>query len=115
MAMYAKIRRMHFREHRSISEIHALTVEATAWQDATVLVDKLNRTLRGWANYFQVGTVNKAYRAIDSYTIARLSRWLRNTTSTRSDVAGTGTILPRISTRPWVSYVYRAWGTTCRG
>ena len=63
---------------RVIERVHALTAEAMAWQEATALVGKLNRTLRGWANYFQVGTVNKAYRAIDSYTTTRLSRWLRN-------------------------------------
>ena len=63
---------------RVIETVHALTAEAMVWQESTLLVGKLNRTLRGWANYFQVGTVNKAYRAIDSYTMTRLSRWLRN-------------------------------------
>jgi RNA-directed DNA polymerase len=63
---------------RVIEKVHALTAEAMVWQESTALVAKLNRTLRGWANYFQVGTVNKAYRAIDSYTTTRLSRWLRH-------------------------------------
>ena len=60
---------------RMAEAIHIQTGRNMEWMDAEEMVDQLNRKLRGWANYFQLGSVTKSYRFIDRYTTTRLRRW----------------------------------------
>ena len=59
---------------RRISE---LTTRRDGFLPTEVVVERLNRLLTGWANYFTLGQVRPAYAAIDRHATRRLRRWLR--------------------------------------
>ena len=44
--------------------------------DDAAVVHTLNRIMIGWANYFCLGPVNKAYRAVEAHARKRLRQWL---------------------------------------
>lgn len=56
--------------------IHELTDRRWTWKDEADQIRRLNEKLNGWSNYFCLGVVDRAYRAIDQQVRARLRRWL---------------------------------------
>jgi RNA-directed DNA polymerase len=58
------------------ARISEMTSRRTLLQDVQGMTEGLNRLLRGWANYFCLGPVSKAYRAVDAHVTSRLRRWL---------------------------------------
>ena len=61
---------------RLCSEISELTARGTTWLEVEAQIGRINRKLRGWSNYFRIGTVSQAYRNIDSHVRYRVRQWL---------------------------------------
>ena len=72
---------------RICREISEMTSRRWLFKDVRELVDEINRITIGWSNYFYLGPVSKAYRAVDNHTRYRLRQWLRK----KHKVAGKGT------------------------
>jgi group II intron reverse transcriptase/maturase len=64
------------RVQRICQAISAATRRSTTQQAAEQLVAQLNRQIIGWANYFCLGPVSNAYRAVEGHTLRRLRQWL---------------------------------------
>jgi group II intron reverse transcriptase/maturase len=61
---------------RVCREVSALTDRRWYWKDVREVVQSLNARLSGWANYFCLGRVVRAYLIIDKHARKRLRHWL---------------------------------------
>lgn len=75
------------RIQRFCEAISQMTERNTLNSTTDTLIQALNLKLKGWANYFCLGAVSKAYKAVDSHTRLRLRQWLRRKHKTKG--AGT--------------------------
>ena len=57
-------------------ELREQTSRRWTFLDAEDVVGRLNRLLQGWANYFRLGPVRRAYGLVDRYVCHRLRQWL---------------------------------------
>ncbi len=58
-------------------KVKVKTYRSTRHQDLKELITSLNRSLRGWANYFRHGVSKTVFNAVDQHTWGRLMRWTR--------------------------------------
>lgn len=58
-------------------KVKAKTYRSTRQMDLDQLLLSMNRTLRGWANYFRHGVSKAVFSAVDRHAWGRLMRWIR--------------------------------------
>jgi group II intron reverse transcriptase/maturase len=75
------------RVQRVCAAISEATRQSLTQRDAGTLVARLNLQIIGWANYFCLGPVSKAYRAVERHSRRRLRQWL----CAKHQAPGTGT------------------------
>ncbi len=63
--------------------ISQMTQPAFYWKAVEEMVEDLKRTLRGWGNYFCLGAVSRAYRAVDNHARHRRRQWLNGKARSR--------------------------------
>jgi len=57
-------------------ELSAMTGRHTTWLEVDEQIGRINRKLRGWSNYFCIGTRHQAYKSITEHVRHRVRQWL---------------------------------------
>src|SRR5450759_1279031 len=103
------------RVNRICVAISEMTGRDQTLLDQGMVVARLNRTIIGWANYFCLGPVSKAYRAVESHARKRLLQWLcakhklvfpaaqRFPEASLHEVLGLVCLTKRTSNLPWAT------------
>ncbi len=77
------------RKIRAICErISTVTSRQTTGRDTAEQVARLNRLLRGWANYFRLGYVTRAWQVVQQHACRRFRWWIRRKLGLRGGVQG---------------------------
>jgi RNA-directed DNA polymerase len=61
---------------RLCRDLRAMTDRRWLWLSEAEQIARLNRCVDGWANYFCLGTITKAYRQVTVYLRHRVRQWL---------------------------------------
>jgi hypothetical protein len=61
---------------RLCREISDLTTRRTTLLDVDEQIGRINRKLRGWSNYFCIGSISKAYHLVNGHVCHRVRQWL---------------------------------------
>jgi RNA-directed DNA polymerase len=63
--------------------LSAMTRRSSTGLSVEEMVGKLNETIRGWTNYFRLGSIGAAYQAVMLHACRRLRQWLGRKNGTR--------------------------------
>jgi hypothetical protein len=64
-------------EARLRAKIRELTDSKWDWMPPTILIARLNQSLRGWHAYFRPGHPHRVFHRLDGYLLTRFRRHLR--------------------------------------
>jgi group II intron reverse transcriptase/maturase len=63
--------------------LSAMTRRSSTGLSVEAMVEQLNDVIRGWANYFRLGSVSAAYQAVKHHACRRFRQWLGRKNGTR--------------------------------